>query len=109
MSRSSRRDRVASHPPITRPSSRAARASSSMRRIAVAGAPAVRGHQYGRLARPLVHRCIAAYRDVFEHRAGLPWPAAIAHAKSFVEAIGDFGTESLEEMRSIGDGAGVTF
>jgi len=80
-----------------------------MRRIAVAGAPAVRGHQYGRLARSLIHRCIAAYRDVFEHRAGLPWPAAIAHAKSFVEAIGDFAPESLEEMRGIADGAAVPF
>jgi isopenicillin-N N-acyltransferase-like protein len=78
-----------------------------MKRIAVEGAPAERGRQYGRLAASLIHRCIASYRDVFEHRAGLAWPAAVAHAKRFVEAIGDFAPASLEEMRGIADGAGV--
>ena len=80
-----------------------------MERIAVDGAPGVRGRQYGRLAASRIHRCIAAYRDIFEHRAGLSWPAAMAHAKGLVEAIGDFAPDSLAEMRGIADGAGVPF
>ena len=80
-----------------------------MDHIAVKGPPALRGRQYGRLASPRIHRCIAAYRDVFEARAGLTWSAAIAHAQTFVEAIGDFAPDSLDEMRGIAEGASVPF
>jgi len=80
-----------------------------MQRIAIDGAPLARGRQYGRLAAPLIRRCIAAYRDVFASRAGLQWDAAVAHARTFVGAIGDFAPESLQEMRGIAEGAGVPF
>ena len=56
-----------------------------------------------------MHRAIAAYRDVFEHRAGLEWSAAIAHAHTFVGDIEGFSPDALEEMRGIADGAGVPF
>ena len=78
-----------------------------MDRVTVHGAPRGRGRQYGRLAARHVHRAIAAYRDVFEQRAGLEWGAAVAHAHRFVPAIEDFAPDSLEEMRGIADGAGV--
>jgi isopenicillin-N N-acyltransferase-like protein len=78
-------------------------------RITVEGAPHARGQQYGRLAAGHVHRCIAAYRDVFEHRAGLQWPAAVAHARTFLPDIERFSPDALNEMRGLAEGAGVPF
>jgi isopenicillin-N N-acyltransferase like protein len=80
-----------------------------MDRIAVHGPPEARGLQYGRVASRRIHRCVFAYRDLFEHRTGFEWPAAVAHARSFVEAIEDFAPESMAEMRAIAEGAGVPF
>jgi isopenicillin-N N-acyltransferase-like protein len=80
-----------------------------MQRIAVEGAPAARGRQYGRAAAALIRHGIASYRDVFERRAGLAWDAAVAHAHTFVPPIEAFAPESLDEMRGIADGAGVPF
>jgi isopenicillin-N N-acyltransferase like protein len=80
-----------------------------MQRIRVAGAPLDRGRQYGRAAAPLIARCLAAYRDVFEHRAGLDWNAAVAHARTFAGDIAAFMPDALAEMRGIADGAGVPF
>ena len=80
-----------------------------MQRIAVAGAPAARGRAYGRAAAALIRHGIASYRDVFEHRAGLAWDDALAHARTFVPAIEAFAPQSLAEMRGIADGAGVPF
>lgn len=80
-----------------------------MERISVEGTPSARGRQYGKLAARQVHQCIAAYRDVFEHRAGLDWKAAIAHARTFVDDIERFAPAAIEEMRGIAEGASVPF
>ncbi len=80
-----------------------------MDRIAVQGTPAARGRQYGRLAQSRIQRTISAYRDVFEHRAGLPWDDAVAHALRFVPHIERFLPDAIDEMRGIADGAGVPF
>lgn len=80
-----------------------------MQRVAVMGAPAERGRQYGLLAAPRIRRALDAYGDLFEHRANLRWQDAVAHARAFVEPIGDFARDSLEEMHGIADGAGVPF
>jgi len=76
-------------------------------RVQVHGTPSARGRQYGKLAARQVDRCIAAYRGVFEHRAGLDWNAAVAHARTFVADIEDFAPAAIEEMRGIAEGAGV--
>src|SRR5258706_13363771 len=80
-----------------------------MNRITVNGTPSARGRQYGWLAAPQVHRCISAYRDIFQHRAGLDWNAAVAHARTFVGEIEGFAPDAIEEMRGIADGAEVPF
>ena len=80
-----------------------------MDRITVHGSPSARGRQYGRTAAARIDRGIAAYREVFEHRAGLAWDAAVAHARTFVTPIEHFAPECLDEMRGIADGAGVPF
>lgn len=80
-----------------------------MQRVVVEGSPAERGRQYGRIAQARVRRGIEAYRDLFELRAGLRWDDALAHARTFVPAIGDFAADSLAEMRGIAEGAEVPF
>jgi isopenicillin-N N-acyltransferase-like protein len=80
-----------------------------MQRIAVQGTPAERGRQYGRLAASRIRRAIDAYRDVFQHRAGLRWDEAVAQARTFIQPIGDFASDSLEEMHGIAKAAGVPF
>jgi isopenicillin-N N-acyltransferase-like protein len=80
-----------------------------MDRIPVHGTPFARGRQYGRLAMDRIHRSIAAYREVFEQRAGLPWNDAVAHARMFIAPIEGFLPEALQEMRGIAEGAGVPF
>src|ERR1043166_6522593 len=80
-----------------------------MQRIRVAGAPLERGRPYGRAAASLVHRGLAAYRDGFEHRAGLAWNAAVTHARTFTADIGSFAPDALEEMTGVAEGAGVPF
>jgi isopenicillin-N N-acyltransferase-like protein len=80
-----------------------------MQSIAVHGMPLERGRQYGRLAGPRVRRAIDAYHEVFNCRVGLQWDDAVAHAQRFVEAIGDFAPDSLQEMQGIAAGAGVPF
>ena len=80
-----------------------------MNRIAVHGPPAARGRQYGRQAAREVRHAIAAYRDLFEHRAGLDWNAAVAQARTFAGDIERFLPDAIEEMRGIADGAVVPF
>lgn len=80
-----------------------------MDRIVVRGAPGVRGRLYGERAAARIHRCIAAYRDAFRHRAGLEWSAAVAHARTFVADVEAFSPDSLLEMRGMAQGAGVDF
>ena len=80
-----------------------------MDRIVVRGAPAVRGRQYGAQAAARIHRCIAAYRDAFRHRAGLDWSVAVAQARRYQADIEAFSPDALQEMRGIAQGAGVDF
>ena len=80
-----------------------------MDRIPVHGTPLARGRQYGQLASARIQRSIAAYREVFEKRAGLPWNDAVEHARMFIAPIEDFLPEALHEMRGIAEGAGVPF
>ena len=80
-----------------------------MQRVSVQGAPLERGRQYGRAASALIRRCLVAYRDVFEHRAGLRWNDAIAHAATFLPDIESFMPDALQEMRGIADGAAIPF
>ena len=80
-----------------------------MDRITVEGTPAARGRAYGRLAAGHIHRCIAAYRDVFAARAGLQWSDAVAHARTFVPDIESFAPAALREMHGIAEGANVPF
>src|SRR5688572_28676884 len=72
--------------------------------IEVAGAPFVRGRQYGRLARDRVRVCVQNYRRIFEQK-GVSWPLARELAKQFLPRIESYSPEMTQEMRGIAAGA----
>ncbi len=80
-----------------------------MQRVVARGDPLARGRAYGRQAAAKVQRCIAAYREAFQHRAGLAWRDALAHARGFEDDIAVFSPAALLEMRGIAEGAGAEF
>jgi isopenicillin-N N-acyltransferase-like protein len=83
--------------------------SRGLQRVVASGGPLARGRAYGRQAADKVRRCIAAYRDAFQHRAGLAWDEALARARGFEDDIAVFSPIALLEMRGIAEGAGADF
>lgn len=77
--------------------------------VRVEGGHRERGRQYGEQSRDRVRRSIEAYDDVFSHYAGWRWSDARDEARRYIEPIERFDARYLEEMRGIGEGAGVTF
>jgi isopenicillin-N N-acyltransferase-like protein len=75
--------------------------------ITVSGGAYERGRQYGVQARDRVHRSITAYAQLFEYFAGWDWLRATAEAERFLPAIKDFGTQYVDELAGIADGADV--
>ena len=80
-----------------------------MDRIAVRGSALERVYQYGRQASRHIHRCVAAYRDAFQHRASLEWEDALAQARGYRRDIEAFCPDALQEMTGIADGAELPF
>ena len=78
-----------------------------MQRVVARGDPLARGRSYGRQAAAKVQRCVAAYREAFQHRAGLAWRDALALARRFEADIAVFSPGALLEMRGIAEGAHV--
>ena len=78
-------------------------------RIAAGGSAFARGQQYGSQARREIAHCIASYRALWRHRAGLEWDTALAHASRFQGAIHAFAPDCIDEMRGIAHGAGVAY
>ena len=81
--------------------------SRGLDRIVVRGDSYARGREYGVQGRRKIHRAVALYQEVFRHRAGLEWDAALALARGFTPDIAEFSPDALQEMRGIADGAGV--
>lgn len=75
--------------------------------VAVEGAPRERGRQYGEQARDRVRLSIDAYREVFASLAGWDWDRVTAEARRFEAPIEAYGAKYAEELRGIGEGAGV--
>ena len=81
----------------------------TLERFVGRGGPLERGRQYGRHASRSIHRCVAAYRDAFRHRALLEWDDALAQARGYRAAIEAFCPDALQEMTGIAEGAGLPF
>ena len=78
----------------------------SFPRVVARGNAFARGEQYGAQARDRIALCIRSYQALFALRAGLDWPAALAHARRFEAAI---PVKYIDEMRGIAKGAGVAY
>jgi isopenicillin-N N-acyltransferase like protein len=76
-------------------------------RVQVSGSPFERGVSYATQARKRVERSIEGYARVFSDEAGLEWSAVRELAKRFEDPIGRFGSDYLEELRGIANGAAV--
>jgi isopenicillin-N N-acyltransferase like protein len=83
--------------------------SVEMPRISLSGPPRQRGRQYGEQARAQVHQSMAAYQRVFAHYTDWSWAKVVRAAGRYTRAIGEFAPATIEEMRGIAEGAGVTF
>jgi isopenicillin-N N-acyltransferase-like protein len=68
-----------------------------------------RGREYGEAARDQIQRSIAYYREAFERSAGLEWSEVCTRATAWIPLIEDYLPGILEEVRGIGEGAGVSF
>lgn len=75
--------------------------------VRVEGDARERGRQYGAQARDRVHLSIDAYRKVFEHYATWDWATVRAEAQRFHDPIREFGTQYLDELTGIAEGAEV--
>jgi len=80
---------------------------STFPHLRVSGSARDRGRQYGRGARERVQRSLAAYRDVFQARAGWDWDTVRREAGRYVDPIAALAPHYLEEMAGLAEGAGV--
>lgn len=75
--------------------------------VRVSGGPRERGLQYGEQARERVLGSVAAYTEVFAHYATWDWERVTAEALRYLDAIGAFAPDQVEEMEGIAEGAGL--
>lgn len=81
--------------------------SSGLPVIEISGGPRERGRQYGEAVRERLHRAMAYYEAAFGASAGLTWAQVTGRAARWLEPVGAFAPDLVEEMRGIADGAGV--
>ena len=77
--------------------------------IEISGAPRERGRQYGEAARGQIQRSVAFYRDAYARAAKLSWDEVRARAPRWVPLIDAYLPGVVDEVRGIGEGAGVSF
>ncbi|MDR1827635.1 MAG: C45 family peptidase [Methylobacteriaceae bacterium] len=77
--------------------------------IRIEGSPHERGIAYGRQAAERIGVGLALYRELFQAYAGMTWEEAVKRAGLFEASIEAYLPETLEEMRGIAEGAGVSY
>lgn len=92
--------------PRTAPDAPAAQ-ERSLPLIEISGTPLERGHQYGEAVRPQLHAALAYYEEAFGQSSGLTWKQVADRAARWTEPVRDYAPHLLDEMRGIGEGAGV--
>lgn len=73
--------------------------------IEIAGGPAERGEQYGRLAGQQIDASINYYREAFMTSSGLSWDEIVGHAQAWVAPATAYAPDLVEEVRGIARGA----
>jgi isopenicillin-N N-acyltransferase like protein len=84
-------------------------APSPFPHVRVEGGPRERGRAYGAGAAERIALSVEAYREVFAEYAGWDWAKVRAEAARYEEPIAAFSRKYLDELRGIGEGAGVDF
>ncbi|OUQ25201.1 hypothetical protein B5E80_05290 [Flavonifractor sp. An135] len=74
--------------------------------LELSGTPREIGRQHGRLAREQLDVSMRCYRFMFEDYSHITWAAARRYARTFLEPIGDYDPEILEEIRGVAEGSG---
>lgn len=77
--------------------------------IRLEGSARERGLTYGKVARERIARCLNFYKKFFKAHVNLDWEEAKALALQFKPDIEAYFPETLVEMQSIAEGAGVNF
>lgn len=77
--------------------------------IRIGGAPLERGLTYGRLASERIGNSLSLYRELFEVYASMKWDEAVRRAGLFELSIKEYMPDTLEEMRGIAEGVGVSY
>lgn len=91
-------------------SDRAAGGTSPFPHVRVEGGPRERGRAYGEGASERIALSVEAYREVFAEYAGWDWAKVRAEAARYEAPIAALsGGKYVEELRGIGEGAGVDF
>lgn len=75
--------------------------------LRITGSPKERGRQYGERARDKVHRAVEIYDRWFRDFVNVSWERAREEAKQYVDLIGSYDDEIMEEIEGIAEGAGV--
>ncbi len=77
--------------------------------IELSGDARERGRQHGEAAREQIRRSIAYYSGSFERTAKLTWAQVVELAPRWVPIVEAYSPGITDEVRGIGEGAGVTF
>ncbi|KAG8169299.1 hypothetical protein KVR01_000044 [Diaporthe batatas] len=80
-----------------------------MLQLHCSGTPREMGHTHGHNAKLQVHGSINFYRNLFQQKCALDWPAVTREAEKYVPQLEATCPRYLDEMRGIGEGAGVGF
>lgn len=75
----------------------------------VAGTPREIGLQHGSLFTRQIGNSIRCYRDIFHDYAGLEWERAKKLSRRYIDIIGDYNPDYLEEIRGVAEGARMDF
>ncbi|GAA2076494.1 C45 family autoproteolytic acyltransferase/hydolase [Streptomyces albiaxialis] len=75
--------------------------------IEISGSPRDRGRQYGEAVRDRLRAAMGYYEAAFGASAGLTWQQVTARAERWLEPVGAYAPELVEEMRGTAEGAGV--
>ena len=76
--------------------------------ISVKGKPFDCGRQHGTQARERIRKNIDAYFDLWSALWGAKRPEVLEQCRHFVPVIGEYDTDSLEELEGIARGEGGT-
>ncbi|PMD39626.1 acyl-CoA:6-aminopenicillanic-acid-acyltransferase [Hyaloscypha variabilis F] len=80
-----------------------------MREFTISGSPFEIGYQHGSIAKKEVLGSLSFYTAYYERKARMDWAAASKAAENFLPLLERDWPEFVEEMKGVGEGAGLPF